>query len=569
MRWQNSAGATGGMGGTEMSISRGARLASGAAMTLACLALAGAAIARPADGPRVQTTNGPVRGFIAEGIAQYLGIPYAAPPVGDLRWRPPQPAAAWQGERDATKFAPTCAQITELGVFAGPANANEDCLYLNVFTADPTARGKKLKPVLMWIHGGGLVDGESNDYDASWLVKKGMAGDTVVVTINYRLGLLGYFAHPALDAEGHNFANYGLMDQQAALQWIRANIEKFGGDPNNVTVGGQSAGSTSTAANVISPLAKGLFGRAIFESGPLLTVTPLSYAEQTGTNFGVAAGCPADASPQTAACLRSIAVPAILNLQGTPAANGPYVIGLIVDGTVLPVPGDVAWSTGQYTHMPIINGTVHDEGAFTVSINEYFYGPLTADQYTAKINAGFGGSAYIGGPAYPPGTAAAVLAQYPASAYPSPSLAWVAQSSDATACRMRHLSHLLAGQVPLYAYEFEDKNAPWYFPPLSFPHGAAHTIDIQFLFKNWHGGPLGIPGTLSPQEKQLSDRLLDDWTSFMYSGDPNLVGNKPWPKFTQAKQSYYAEDVPQDYLIPDAQLATDHNCAFWDQTLVY
>ena len=143
---------------------------------------------------------------------------------------------------------------------------------------------KKL-PVLLWIHGGGLFDGESNDYDASALVKGGPAGPTVVVTINYRLGLLGYLGHPALDAEGHNFGNYGLMDQQEALRWVQHNIAAFGGDPGNVTVGGQSAGSTSTAAAMISPASAGLFHRAIFQSGPLLTVAPLALAEQRGANF--------------------------------------------------------------------------------------------------------------------------------------------------------------------------------------------------------------------------------------------------------------------------------------------
>ncbi len=540
-----------------------------ATVALSALGLCAPAIGAAIPSPIVQTTNGPVRGTVEEEIFNYRGIPYAAPPVGDLRWRPPASPASWTKVRDASKFGPTCAQITELGVFAGPANANEDCLYLNVFTGNPEVAKKELRPVLVWIHGGGLVDGESNDYDASWLVKKGLAGNTVVVTLNYRLGLLGYFAHPALDAEGHHFGNYGLMDQQAALRWVQANISQFGGDPNNVTLGGQSAGSTSTAAAVISPLSRGLFHRAIFESGAFLTTPPLSYAETTGSNFGVAAGCAADASAATAACLRSIAVPAILNLQGTPAANGPYVVGLMVDGTVLPVAGDVAWTSGNFAHMPIMNGIVHDEGGFTVSINEYFYGPLTAAQYQTKIQGSFGGSAYLGGPAYPDGTVDAVLAQYPATAYPSPSLAWVAQSSDKTDCGMRHLDKLLMGQVPLYSYEFEDKNAPWYFPPLSFPHGAAHTIDIQFLFKNWHGGSLGIPGTLTAQERQLSQHLINAWTGLMSNGDPNLIGNKPWARYSSANNAYYAEDVPQSSMISDDAFVQEHNCTFWDRTSVY
>ena len=190
------------------------------------------AIAADHGGPLVRTAEGPVQGFVNNGVNSFLGIPFAAAPVGALRWQPPQPHAAWTQTLDATKFGNTCPQITELGVFAGPVSVTEDCLVLNVFTPShgPAANAKKL-PVLVWIHGGGLFDGESNDYDASALVKGGPGGPTVVVTINYRLGLLGYFAHPAIDAEDHHIGNYGLMDQQAALQWVKGNIAAFGGDP--------------------------------------------------------------------------------------------------------------------------------------------------------------------------------------------------------------------------------------------------------------------------------------------------------------------------------------------------
>ena len=280
------------------------------------LLLAAAAIAAE---PTVKTAEGPVQGFVRNGVSTFLGIPYAAPPAGEQRWQPPQPAAAWTQTLNATKFANTCPQITELGVFAGPVSLTEDCLYLNVFTP-PAARGKKL-PVLVWIHGGGLFDGESNDYDATSLVKGGPAGPTVVVTINYRLGLLGYFAHPALDGEGHDFGNYGLMDQQAALHWVQRNIAAFGGDPGNVTVGGQSAGSVSAAALVISPASAGLFHRAIFESGPLLTVAPRELAEQRGSKFAAAAGCGEEVNGAAAACLRKLSVSKILSLQGTAAGE--------------------------------------------------------------------------------------------------------------------------------------------------------------------------------------------------------------------------------------------------------
>src|SRR5262249_2072319 len=179
------------------------------------------------DSSVVWTSNGPVRGFVENGVHEFLGIPYAAPPVGSLRWMPPQPPACWKKALDATAFGNTCPQNFELGVYAGQPSATEDCLYLNVFTTnvgrDAGHVRREKDPVLLWIHGGGWFDGESNDYDASRLAEGGPAGPTVVVTINYRLGVLGFLAHPALDAEGHAFADYGLMDQQAAPQWVRHN----------------------------------------------------------------------------------------------------------------------------------------------------------------------------------------------------------------------------------------------------------------------------------------------------------------------------------------------------------
>ncbi len=519
--------------------------------------------------PSVRTAEGPVQGFVHNGMSTFLGIPYAAPPTGAQRWQPPQPATAWTGTLSATKFANTCPQITELGVFAGPVSLTEDCLYLNVFTPS-TASAKKL-PVLLWIHGGGLFDGESNDYDATALVKGGPAGPTVVVTINYRLGLLGYFGHPVIDAEGHDFGNYGLMDQQAALHWVQRNIAAFGGDPGNVTVGGQSAGATSTAALVISPASAGLFHRAIFESGALLTVAPRELAEQRGSKFAEAAGCGEEVNGAAAQCLRKLSVAKILSLQGTAAANGPYVNGLLVDGKVLPIPGDTAWTTGKFNHMPIMNGSVADEGAFSASIDELFFGPMTPERYAELMKVTYGGPAGPGAgpPNYPEGTPAAVTAKYPLDAYKTPGDAWVAVATDSNVCKHPYLDSRVSQHVPLYAYEFSDRDAAWYFPKLSFAHGAAHTIDIQFLFNDWRGGPLGIPHQLTPQEHALSKQLVAAWTNFMYTGNPNLKGDAPWPRYNDGSKVYLSQNVPHLSTITEAQFRAAHKCDFWDTVLIY
>ncbi len=541
------------------------------AVTLAA-ALLGAAAPLQAqgnsDGPLVQTSDGPVRGFVSNGVYQFLGIPYAAPPVGARRWMPPQPHAAWTQPLNATAFAPTCAQITTLGVFAGPANNNEDCLFLNVFTPK-LGQGEK-RPVLVWIHGGGFVDGESTDYDGSKLAQQ---GPTVVVTINYRLGLLGYFGHPALDAEGHPFGNYGLMDQQAALRWVRRNIAAFGGDPNNVALGGQSAGSAAAYANMISPASAGLFHRAIGESGPLLTVLSRATAETRGTNFAIAAGCGAGADAATAACLRALPAAQIMALQGTASANGPYVTGQFVDGTLIAMPADVAFATGQFNRMPVINGTVEDEGNFGIGITQYFSGvPLTAAQYVINVTNIYSGNAGPGGtpPAYPPGTVDAVLAHYPLSAYATPQLAYDAVTTHPSACRARHLNQLLAPWVPVYAYEFTDRNAPYYFPVMSgFIPLAAHTIDIQFLFPLWHGGPLGIPHPLTRPEEHLSDQLVAAWTNFARTGNPNGVADHPWPRYVADLDNYLVQDVPQLSTFTGSEFSANHQCDFWDSVLLY
>jgi para-nitrobenzyl esterase len=211
----------------------------------------------------INTASGAVIGTTVSGIESWLGIPYAAPPVGLLRWQPPQPATSWATPMKANALPSSCAQNGDLGVFAR-AGGSEDCLYLNVYrSADVALSGQKL-PVVVWIHGGALQVGQGGDYDPSKLATHGKA---IVVTLNYRLGVFGFLAHPAIDGEGHDFANYGLMDQQAALRWIQQNIAVFGGDPANITIAGESSGGNSVMAHIASPLSAGLFQHVIAMSG--------------------------------------------------------------------------------------------------------------------------------------------------------------------------------------------------------------------------------------------------------------------------------------------------------------
>jgi para-nitrobenzyl esterase len=426
----------------------------------------------------------------------------------------------------------------------------------------------------VWIHGGGNVDGESNDYDGSKLAARG----AVVVTLNYRLGLMGFFAHPAIDGEGHFFANYELLDQQMVLQWARNNIARFGGDPDNVTVGGQSAGSEDTESNVISPLAKGLFHRAIFQS-VIQEPVPLATAESVGTSFAVAVGCGSGATSTVAQCLRNLSVAQIMAIQGN--YTGPA--GMIADGQVLPSEPFVSTiKAGRFNHMPIMSGTTEDEWNFILAFEEYSKNPrvpFTTADYTAQINSYVGSESLYGAGTYPPGTPAAVAARYPLGAYPTPQLAMEATMTDQTVCGQRYTNRLFAAQVPLYAYEFRDQTAPFFFPAMpGFQALAYHTGDIQYLFPLYHGGPQGIPHPLNGEQEKLSDELVTAWTKFASSGDPNWRKGEErppaiyWPRYNPSNPNaptILSQNIPVLSTFSDAQFAAAHQCSFWDSVLTY
>ncbi len=519
-----------------------------------------------AQGATVATADGPVEGLRKNGVEQFLGIPFAAPPVGPLRWMPPQGNAKWTQLRQAKSFGPTCAQVTTLGPFAGPANNNEDCLYLNVFTPDVKAK----LPVLVWIHGGGYFDGASNDYDGSKLAG---AGKLVVGTINYRLNLFGFLAHPALDGEGRAFGNYGLMDMQAALKWVRANIASFGGDPNNVTLGGQSAGAGAAAAHVISPGAAGLFHRAIFQSGGYSPLAPLAAARARGVKFAAAAGCKGD-NAQIAKCLRALPAAKIAALSGTESATSAFVGGAMIDGSVIPRQAIDAFRSGNFNRMPIMMGTTRDEGNFTVGIAQYFKkdrAAITQKEFGDYVQRVYGGNAGPGGtpPAYPADTVAALKSRYPV-AKAAPHKAWAAVHSDMLACRGQYAAGALARHAPLYMYRFDDRTAPSYFPKMAgFEPGAYHTGDIPYVFIGYHGGPDGVRVPLTRAQTKLSDKMIAAWANFARTGNPNGQGDAPWPRWGGPQSAYFLQDNDWKNTLSNAQFAAAHQCGFWQSILLY
>lgn len=532
-----------------------------------------------ADTPTVQTATGSVRGIARDGIRMFLGIPYAAAPVGKLRWMPPEPAAAWTKPRDATKFGAHCPQTTPLGLFAGPTSVTEDCLFLNVYSPSGIQPGAK-KPVIVWIHGGGNTSGASNDYDPSKLVKGGPRGEeTVVVTINYRLGLLGTFAQTAIDAEGHPSGNYNILDQIAALQWVRANIAAFGGDPDRVTAAGESAGSYDIAALMVSPDAKGLFHRAILQSGPGYATGDVHFApaeatRKKGDDFAKEAGC--DGIGATVAdCLRALPIPRLLQLQGRLSAEGPYsTIKPFIDGKVVPVRPMRAWMDGSFHKMPIMAGSTEDEATFFAAVPEYFSGPEMAPAITDTVLpfiTGDGANCWFcyGGKA-PQGSAQV----YSLEKHGNNAIEVFQRFlTDFFKCDEAFALDAMSEHVPTYAYDFTYPNAPFFFPKMpGFRADASHTIDIQFLFPDFHGGHLGVnldqdtgmPRGLNDSETTLSDEMVAAWTRFASSGNPNGSGDEPWPAYKPGgKGMVMLQDIPSRTASMVDQ-KKKYQCNLWD-----
>ncbi|MFE7422848.1 carboxylesterase/lipase family protein [Rhodococcus sp. NPDC057529] len=500
------------------------------------------------EGAVLKIDSGAVQGNEHGEMHSYLGIPYAAAPVGDLRWRPPQQPPSWTSPLDATEYGNSCPQNADLGVFA-KAGGNEDCLNLNVFVSKKSAESKKKLPVLVWIHGGALAVGGGGDYDPS---KLAVDGGMVVVTINYRLGLLGYFADPALDREGHPFGNYGLMDQQFALDWVQRNIATFGGDPGNVTISGESSGGNSVLAHVASPLSSGKFQHAIPMSGAAIALQfpvfgaprPLDVAERTGTDFTKAVGC-GSRGPE---CLRELPLNQIL------ATQSPYLINqVIIDGRVIPTHPAEAFKSGKFNHVTLINGSTRDEGTFFAGFPENESGaPLTAPGYPGALDAYFGPLTQD------------VLKEYPLDAFSNPSEALGAAVTDMQfACPGRAINRWMADQTPTYAFEFSDRTAPSYLNPTTFALGAAHTFELAYLFPRFHGGA-GNPIELNPLQEKLSDKMVDYWSNAAGAEDRE----EEWPQYSPAEENTMSLILPEPRM--DSQsFGHVHNCDFWDARGIY
>ncbi len=489
----------------------------------------------------VQTRDGRLRGAIGDGVRAFLGVPYAAPPIGALRFRAPRSHARWAGLRNATRFGPACLQFEPI---RGVGAQSENCLYLNIWEPKSARPGSRL-PVLLWYHGGGLAFGSGAQYRGQALARM---TNTVVVTINYRLGALGYLALPQLDAQSRSLGsgNYGLLDQIQALKWVRANIAAFGGDPRHVTIAGESAGGLSVCAVLASPLARGLFQRAIIESFPCQSnelAGSRASVEKTSAQFAAATGC---ADPQTVvACLRRATPTALVRA----ALTAP--VAEVTEGTgVLPRAPGVAIAVGRWNRVPVLLGTNRHEGKL-FSIPPFappgITTQLTASQFDAVIPIAFGAKA------------PQIEAAYPLSAYRSPWYAFAELFGDsAFSCPTATTADALSRRVRTYRYEFDDPNSPGSkgLTPPGVDMGNSHTAELDYV---WDYTAVSKP--LTATQRALSRKMIRYWGAFVHGGDPAVPKQTVWPVYKAASHRVLSLRPTGDRVISDFD--QEHHCGVW------
>jgi para-nitrobenzyl esterase len=515
------------------------------ALAMLLLLTACGAATTPARPPStlVHTKAGDLRGARDGAVLRFRGVPYAHAPTDDLRWAPPRPVKPWTGTREATKSGPRCAQPGN----APDRSTAEDCLYVDV-TTPATARTRP-RPVLVWLHGGGFTAGAGSDYDPARIVT---GGDLVVVTVDFRLGVLGNLALPGMTDGG----SYGFQDQQAALRWVRSNVAAFGGDSHNVTLAGQSGGAIAVCGQLTSPGARRLFDRAILESGSCETALNANSsgpdtqafgafwrqkddAEQTGTTAAATLGC---TDPATALdCLRQLPVDRLLTLSGT-------ITAATVGGRTLPKDPREALRQGDFARVPVLSGNVQDEQRLVSGIYALLSQPITADRYPELLAAGFGADA------------TAVGAEYPLSAYPDAAAAWAAAYTDHDfVCPQLRTDTALSAHTRVYPYMFADETAPPLVPALpGFDPGASHASELFYLF-DLPGKPVDINNTtysLTAPQQRVAATMIDAWSAFIHTGRPG-----DWPSWRDEHSTAHTFTATEPTTTTPF---SDHHCDFWN-----
>jgi para-nitrobenzyl esterase len=542
------------------------------------IADSGSSDAAMASALDVPTDKGMVHGATSGGVRSFLGIPFAATTGGGNRWKPPQPAAAWTTTLQATALGPICPQI-DPSTMAYAKTSDENCLSLNVWTPDPAPTTPV--PVMVWIFGGAFVFGSGGaaPYNGNHLVPK---GDVVVVSMNYRVGALGFLGHSALATEdpSHSTGNYGLLDQQAAMKWVQTNIAAFGGDKNNVTVFGESAGGKSVCLHLLSQGSRGLFDKAIVESG--LCLTPgltLAQAEAEGDRFAEAMGCTGADSATALSCLRALSATAVTNGPATAPAQLPggtfyqdnsttLSFQPIVDGVFLTDQPAILFAANKQAAVPVLQGANTSEGVLFQIQALGPYTPVTTNaDYLAALTRTFGANANAIAAQYPVADADAGAevsdsgaASLDAGAggpvvFDSPNDALTQVTADAFfVCQARGLERILsASGVKTYLYSF---NGPLTAVPVPQLVGKAfHSSELPYVFGNSY-----LLGSVPDAGVPLVDAMEGYWTAFAQHGDPNGGSNPMWPAYTTAGD----QNLNLDVSITVGTGLEKANCDFWD-----
>lgn len=534
---------------------RGARDATMALLTFFVLAWGTAtATAQQAAnfpfGPTIVLTDkGAVRGIIHDGVREFRGIPYAASPTGKLRWESPQARSPWQGTLDATHFRSGCPQVARYGLTE--AGYDEDCLFVNV-TA-PYAEGQRVakqRPVIVWIYGGAFVGGSSALYPLTYMA---LAGDVVVVSFNYRLGVFGFMAHPAFDPSSNG--NYVLEDQREVLRWVKQNISTFGGDPGNVTIAGESAGAASVCMHILAPLeTTGLFQKAIIQSaGCVQHLRTVEESDQIGLKVAARAGC--DDPAKALSCMRGKAVKDLLEAAAQVSGGDVMTYAPSVGNRAVPLQGAEAMASGKFVQIPMINGNNRDELRLYVAYDIQAGHPITHDNYLAHLQGVYGDRATI------------VAAEYPLRDYPSAPSALGTVMSDYTQnnglnnCIYLQTAQAAARFVEVYEYEFADRAAPPVTPDPGFEMGAVHSAELPYQFPHFSNtSTVDGPG-LAPPSRALATQMMAYWTSFARTGKPEAPGSPSWMPFKSGTDVMRFEPGKVGGFNANAE----HHCGFWQK----
>jgi para-nitrobenzyl esterase len=511
-------------------------------------AFAPAASANAVDpaGTIVMTDTGAVRGVGTVGTRKFEGIPYAAAPVGDLRWAPPEERKPWTGTLDATRFASGCPQVSRYG--QTEAGYNEDCLFLNV-TVPATAAPRK-RAVLVWIYGGAFVGGSSSLYPLTRLVT---IGNVIVVTMNYRLGVMGFMAHPAFDRAMDGA--YGLADQRQALRWVQRNIAAFGGDPHNVTIAGESAGAASVCMHILSPVAAaGLFQKAIVQSaGCVQHLRTLDQSDLVGLKVAAELGCGDSAS--SLSCMRGKSVKSLVEAAAKVGGADVMTFAPGVGTKAIPLQGGEAMTSGRFVQVPMINGGDQNELRLYVAYAARAGQHVTDATYAASLKAVYGEKS------------AAVLSEYPHGHFSSASSALGSVMSDfrpdngLNNCLYLRTAELASRHVKVYEYEFADPKAPAVVPDPGFEMGAVHSSELPYEFPRFSNTSEIDGPALSAGAQILSDAMIEYWTTFARRGTPTAADQIVWTPYQNSDHVLRLDQGTIEYFNAGAA----HHCAFWQK----